>query len=83
MLLMTSLPNLSHLPTREGFHAALLQFCKSFNASSCPLIIVHSDAGAGGRAEESWRDRDRGGLEGAADLVGKDVMGTAWCQEIE
>lgn len=80
---MTSLPNLSHLPTREGFHSALLQFCKSFTSTTCPLIIVYSDAGAGGRAEESWRERDRGGLESAADLVGRDVMGTAWCAEIE
>ncbi|BEJ12354.1 hypothetical protein CspHIS471_0208140 [Cutaneotrichosporon sp. HIS471] len=83
VLLMTSLPNLSHYPTREGFHTALLQFCKSFTSTTCPLVIVHSDAGAGGRAEESWRERDRGGLESAADLVGREVMGTAWCAEIE
>ncbi|GMK55142.1 hypothetical protein CspeluHIS016_0201980 [Cutaneotrichosporon spelunceum] len=83
VLLMTSLPNLSHLPTREGFHAALHHFCKNFAATTCPLIIVHSDAGSGGRAEESWRERDRGGLESAADLVGREVMGTAWCAEID
>lgn len=47
------------------------------------MIIIHSDAGSGGRAEESWMDRDKGGREGAVDLVGKDVKNGPWCQEIE
>ncbi|CAK9784093.1 hypothetical protein CC85DRAFT_268159 [Cutaneotrichosporon oleaginosum] len=83
VLLMTSLPNLSYLPTREGFHTAILQFCETYTPTACPLVIVHSDAGAGGRAEESWRERDRGGLETAADLVGREVLNTPWCAEID
>ncbi|ORY20600.1 Rad17 cell cycle checkpoint protein-domain-containing protein [Naematelia encephala] len=83
VLLLTALPNTSHLPTREAFHAALLQFCKTFTSTSCPLIIVHSDAGSGGRAEESWMDRDRGGREGAVELLGKDVRDGPWCTEID
>nr|XP_031861175.1 uncharacterized protein CI109_003536 [Kwoniella shandongensis]KAA5528247.1 hypothetical protein CI109_003536 [Kwoniella shandongensis] len=83
IILLTSLPNLSHLPTRDAFHAALLDFCRTFTSSSCPIIIVHSDAGSGGRAEESWMDRERGGREGALELVGKDVKDGPWCQEID
>lgn len=82
VLLMTSLPNISHLPTREAFHAALLEFCQTYTPSSCPLIIVHSDAGSGGKAEESWMDRDRGGREGALELLGREVKDGPWCTEI-
>lgn len=83
LILLTGLPNLTHLPTKEAFHSALLSFCQSFSAASCPLVIVHSDAGSGGRAEESWLDRDRGGREGSLELVGKAVKEGPWCQEIE
>ncbi|KAK8869618.1 hypothetical protein IAR55_000185 [Kwoniella newhampshirensis] len=83
IILLTSLPNLSHLPTREAFHAALLTFCQTFTPSSCPIVIVHSDAGSGGRAEESWMERERGGREGAVELVGKAVKDGPWCQEID
>lgn len=82
-MLMTSLPNLGHLPTREAFHATLLSLCQTFNSSSCPLIIVHSDSGSGGRAEESWMDRERGGRESSADVVGNDVKLGPWCAEVE
>ena len=80
---MTSLPNLTHLPTREAFHEALLQFCKSYATTSSPLIIVHSDAGSSGRAEESWMDRERGGREGVLELVGKEVKNGPWATEVE
>lgn len=83
LILLTALPNLTHLPTRDAFHEALLTFCQTFTHSSCPMIIIHSDAGSGGRAEESWMDRDKGGREGAVDLVGKDVKNGPWCQEID
>ena len=83
VLLMTSLPNLTHLPTREAFHDALLQFCKSYSTTSSPLVIVHSDAGSSGRAEESWMDRERGGREGVLEVVGKDVKNGPWATEIE
>ena len=83
LILLTGLPNLTHLPTRDAFHAALLSFCQSFTTASCPLVIVHSDAGSGGRAEESWLDRDRGGREGSLELLGKAVKEGPWCTEIE
>ncbi|WVQ98933.1 hypothetical protein IAU59_006065 [Kwoniella sp. CBS 9459] len=83
LILLTALPNLSHLPTREAFHAALYNFCQDFSSSSCPMIIVHSDAGAGGRAEESWMDRERGGREGSLEVLGRDVKDGPWCQEID
>ncbi|KAL7424215.1 RFC checkpoint protein Rad17 [Cryptotrichosporon argae] len=83
VLLLTALPNISHIPTRDAFHAALLNFCQTFTPSACPLIIVHSDAGSGGRAEESWMDRERGGREGAMEIVGKAVKDGPWCQEID
>ncbi|KAK4685335.1 cell cycle checkpoint protein, partial [Tremellales sp. Uapishka_1] len=83
ILLMTSLPNLSHYATKETFHQALLSFCKTYSSSSCPLVIVHSDAGMGGRAEESWMERDRGGREGAIEVVGKDVKDGPWCFELD
>ncbi|TXT13660.1 hypothetical protein VHUM_01027 [Vanrija humicola] len=82
-MLMTSLPNLGHLPTRDAFHATLLSLCQTFNSSSCPLIIVHSDSGSGGRAEESWMDRERGGRESSADVVGNDVKLGPWCAEVD
>ena len=47
------------------------------------MIIVHSDAGSGGRAEESWMDRDRGGREGSVEVLGRAVRDGPWCQEIE
>lgn len=80
---MTSLPNVSHVPTRLAFHQALLGFCKSYNSSSCPLIIVHSDAGSGGKAEASWMDRDSGGSESVLDVVGRDVFDGPWSAEIK
>lgn len=80
---MTSLPNIGHLPTRAAFHEALQSFCKSFSTASCPLIIVHSDAGSGGRAEESWMDRERGGHQGLMEVVGREVKDGPWCTEIE
>ncbi|OWZ74153.1 hypothetical protein AYX14_00374 [Cryptococcus neoformans] len=83
LILLTALPNLTHLPTRDAFHEALLTFCQTFTHSSCPMIIIHSDAGSGGRAEESWMDRDKGGREGAVDVVGKDVKNGPWCQELD
>ncbi|EIW70024.1 hypothetical protein TREMEDRAFT_30228, partial [Tremella mesenterica DSM 1558] len=83
ILFMSSLPNLTHLPTREAFHSALVTFCKTFTLDSCPLVIVHSEAGSGGRAEESWMDREGGGREGAVSVVGKEVLGSPYCQEID
>lgn len=47
------------------------------------MVIIHSDAGSGGRAEESWMDRDKGGREGVVDIIGKDVKNGPWCQELE
>jgi cell cycle checkpoint protein len=83
LLLLTSLPNLTHLPTRQAFHSALLSFCQTYTSASCPLVIVHSEAGSGGKAEESWMNRDRGGREGALELVGREVRDGPWCQEVE
>lgn len=82
-LLLTSIPNISHIPTREAFHAALLDFCRSYTPASCPLVIVHSDSGNSGRAEDSWMDRDRSGREGALEVLGKQVKDGPWCQEID
>lgn len=82
-LLMTSLPNIGHLATRETFHKTLLDFCKNFSHASCPLIIVHSESGSGGRAEESWMGRDRGGYEGPLEVLGREVKDGPWCTEIE
>ena len=83
VLLLTGLPNLSHLPTRQAFHAALLDFSRTYSPSGSPLIIVHSDSGSGGRAEESWMDRERGGREGAVEVVGKDVLNSPYCLQVE
>ena len=83
ILLLTSLPNLTNQLTRQAFHTALLSFCYTYTSASCPLVIVHSDAGSSGTAEESWMDRDRGGREAARDLVGNDVKDGPWCQEVE
>jgi cell cycle checkpoint protein len=83
VLLMTSLPNLTHFPTRDAFHSALLEFCKNYSSSASPLVIIHSDAGMGGRAEESWMERAKGGREGALEVVGKDIKDGPWYTEIE
>lgn len=83
VLFFTSLPNISHNATKETFHASLRDFCKSYSSSSCPLVIVHSDVGTNGLAEESWRDRERGGREGAGGVLGKEVKDGPWCVEIE
>lgn len=76
ILLLTSLPNLSHLPTRQTFHQALMDYTKSFTSTSCPLVIVVPDAGSSGAAEESWIGADSGG-DGAWDLrsvIGKELV---------
>ncbi|WVW82874.1 hypothetical protein I302_104886 [Kwoniella bestiolae CBS 10118] len=83
LILLTSLPNLSHIPTREAFHSSLLTFCQTFTSLSCPMVIIHSDAGSGGRAEESWMERDRGGREGSLEVLGREVRDGPWCQEID
>lgn len=80
---MTSLPNISHIPTRLAFHQALLGFCKSYNSGSCPLIIVHSDAGSGGKAEASWMDRESGDSQSVLDVVGREVLDGPWSAEIK
>lgn len=82
-LLMTSLPNIGHIPTRLAFHEALLGFCKSYNQDSCPLIVVHSDSGSSGKAEASWMDRDSGGSESILDVVGRKVFDGPWSAEIK
>ncbi|WVQ71805.1 hypothetical protein IAR50_001347 [Cryptococcus sp. DSM 104548] len=85
IILLTALPNLSHPKTMEGFHTSLLRFCKKFSTSSCPMVIIHSDAGQSGRAEESWMDaaRDRGGRERGLEVLGKEIKDGPWCQEID
>ncbi|TYJ56703.1 hypothetical protein B9479_002634 [Cryptococcus floricola] len=85
IILLTALPNLSHPKTMEGFHASLLRFCQRFSTNSCPMVIIHSDAGQSGRAEESWMDatRDRGGRERGLEILGKGIKDGAWCQEID
>jgi cell cycle checkpoint protein len=75
ILLITSLPNLSHLPTRQTFQQALLDYTKSFTSTSCPLVIIVPDAGSSGAAEESWIGSS-GGNDAAWDLrtvLGKDL----------
>ncbi|ODN98425.1 cell cycle checkpoint protein [Cryptococcus wingfieldii CBS 7118] len=85
IILLTALPNLSHPKTMEGFHASLLRFCQRFSTNSCPMVIIHSDAGQSGRAEDSWMDasRDRGGRERGLEILGKGIKDGAWCQEID
>jgi cell cycle checkpoint protein len=83
VLLLTGLPNLAHLPTREAFHDALAGFCRTYTDASAPLVIVHSDSGAGGRAEESWMDRERGSRDGPAEILGPEVNNSAWSTQIE
>lgn len=78
LLVMSSLPNLSHPASREAFQSALLQFAQSFQSQSCPLVIISSASGDGGRAEESWMDRDRGETG-----IGKEIKDSAWCQTVE
>lgn len=76
ILLITSLPNLSHLPTRQTFQQALLDYTKSFTSSSCPLVIIVPDAGSSGAAEESWIGSSSGN-DAAWDLrtvLGKDLI---------
>lgn len=75
ILLITSLPNLSHLPTRQTFQQALLDYTKSFTSTSCPLVIIVPDAGSSGAAEESWIG-GASGNDAAWDLrtvLGKDL----------
>lgn len=83
ILFLTALPNISHNATKEAFHASLRDFCKSYSASSCPMIIVHSEVGNSGAAEESWRDRERGGRDSVMGVLGKEVKEGPWCTEIE
>lgn len=82
VLLITALPNISHGPTKEAFHSTLAAFARTYTPQSSPLIIVHSEVGNRGAAEESWRDRDRGGRDGALAVLGREVMEGPWSTEI-
>lgn len=76
ILLLTSLPNLSHLPTRQTFHQALLDYTKSFTSTSCPLVIIVPDAGHGGAAQESWVGAGNGGdaVWDLRSVIGQDLI---------
>ena len=78
LLVMSSLPNIAHPASREAFHEALLQFAHSYQSQSYPLVIIASASGDGGRAEESWMDRDKGETG-----IGKEIKDSAWCQTVE
>lgn len=82
ILLITSIPNLSHGATKAAFHDALAAFARTYSSSSAPLIIVHSESGNRGAAEESWRDRDRAGRDGALEVLGKAVLEGPWSHQI-
>ncbi|ORX33735.1 Rad17 cell cycle checkpoint protein-domain-containing protein [Kockovaella imperatae] len=83
ILLLSSIPNVSHLPTKEAFQAALLSFCQSYTSSSCPLVIIYSSVGSSGRAEESWMDRERGSTDGITEILGKDMRDGPWSTEVD
>lgn len=77
LLLITSLPNLSHYPTRQAFHNALLDYSRTYSSNSCPLVVVIPDVGQSGAAEEPWSNKAGAGSsnDGAWDL--KSVVGEA------
>ena len=74
LLLLSSLPNLSSPSVRHAFQTALLDYASSYTSASCPLVIIVSDAGAGGRAETSWMSRLDDVEWDARSVVGKGLM---------
>jgi cell cycle checkpoint protein len=61
LILLEDLPNILHTATRDAFHIALEQFVLAPTTTSCPLVIIVSDAGtrgeSGGDNGASWRNR--------------------------
>lgn len=54
VMVMRSLPNMSHQATRSAFEKALLEFSDLSSSSGSALVIVVSDIGQSGAAEEPW-----------------------------
>jgi cell cycle checkpoint protein len=88
LLLITSLPNLSHYPTRQAFHGALLDFTRDYSPNSSPLVMVIPDVGHSGAAEEPWSAR--GGADNSSDgawdlksVVGEAVLASPAVTTIE
>lgn len=73
LLLIDDLPNISHLTTREAFQASLLEFATAWTPESCPLVIIITDAGVSGRAQESWMDHRRGEEWNVRGVLGREV----------
>jgi cell cycle checkpoint protein len=63
LLLVDDLPNIQNHAIKEAFHAALEAFVESSGSSTCPLVVIISDAGV--RAEmsqsdgNSWRSKQQ------------------------
>ncbi|KAK7062650.1 RFC checkpoint protein Rad17 [Paramarasmius palmivorus] len=79
VIFLEDLPNVGHLTIRTRFHAALQAVVSSSHGDFVPIILVVSDPGIRGEAEDErlssgiWR-RDNDGAIDAQSVLPKDVL---------
>jgi len=63
LLLIDDIPNVQSFVIKEAFHAALERFVESPSSTSCPLVIIISDAGTRAEVGQSdgnnWRSKQQ------------------------
>lgn len=68
LILVEDFPNLQHAQTKEAFHSALEDFVHSPAASSCPLVLIMSDAGTRGETDTEGGARYSKGRNDSLDI---------------
>lgn len=63
LLLIDDIPNIQNSSTREAFHEALTQFVETLSETSCPIVIIVSEAGlrvdSSNNDTNSWYSRQQ------------------------
>ncbi|KAG8989069.1 Cell cycle checkpoint protein rad17, partial [Tulasnella sp. 427] len=85
LILIEDLPNITHLPTRESFHAALIAFANAPDPPACPIVFVISNAGSRGEAkdERGWGKREVEDGVDVRSVVPRELLGGPYFIEIQ
>ncbi|KAG8998506.1 Cell cycle checkpoint protein rad17 [Tulasnella sp. 427] len=86
LILIEDLPNITHLPTRESFHAALIAFANAPDPPACPIVFVISNAGSRGEAKDErggWGKREVEDGVDVRSVVPRELLGGPYVIEIQ